>query len=48
MEKIIDFIVVALVLWGIVFSAISCVAETRVYLETIKSGKVPVEVSCEK
>lgn len=42
------FIVVALVLWGVVFSAIQCVAETRVAVETIKSGKVPVGVYNEK
>lgn len=42
------FIVVALVLWAVVFSAIQCVAETMVAVETIKSGKVPVEVSNEE
>lgn len=39
------FIIVALVLWGVVVSAIQCVAETRVYVEMIRSGKVPVEAS---
>lgn len=42
---IIHFIIIALFLWGVVFSVISCVAETRVQIEMIKTGKVPLEVS---
>jgi hypothetical protein len=44
---IIHFIIIALLLWGVVFSVISCVAETRVQIEMIKTGKVPVEVNDE-
>ena len=39
------FIVFAIVLGAIVLSVISCVAETRVQIEMIKTGKVPTEVS---
>lgn len=42
------FIVVALLLWVIVFSVISCVAETRMYLKMIQTGEMPVEVSYDK
>jgi hypothetical protein len=45
---IIHFIIIALLLWGVVFSVISCVAETRMNIEVIKSGNVPVEVHNEK
>lgn len=38
-------IVVALFLWCIVSEIFGCVAETRVQIEMIKSGKVPVGVS---
>lgn len=38
-------IVVVLFLWCVVFEIIGCVAETRVQIEMIKSGKVPVEAS---
>lgn len=56
MEKIVDYfwsitysaIILAIILGSIVFTAIQCVAETRVAIETIKCGKVPVEVSNEK
>lgn len=48
-DKIVDFfccsIYIAILLWCIVFAIISCVAETRVYVEMIRSGKVPVEAS---
>lgn len=55
-EKLVDWfccsiytgLILFFVLMSIVLSVISCVAETRVQIEMIKTGKVPTEVSYEK
>ena len=44
----VDIAIICIFLVGIVFSAIQCVAETRMSIEVIRSGKVPTEVSFEK
>lgn len=47
-EFFVDIAIICIFLGSIVLSVISCVAETRVQIEMIKTGKVPLEVSDEK